>query len=129
MRAMYTPAARQGRGIWVVPAAAISASQPDDAAMPLRSRGRQDLQAPTFYTMPEGAKYIERYDQQEALFTYCLRRGDDNLILSHRLGELCGHVRSWRRTSHWRTARSITSDKLATTCSTRALLKEKTQRG
>lgn len=29
--------------------------------------------------------------QQEALFAYCLRRGDDNLILSHRLGELCGH--------------------------------------
>ncbi len=30
-------------------------------------------------------------DQQEALFTYCLRRGDDNLILSNRLGEWCGH--------------------------------------
>lgn len=28
---------------------------------------------------------------QEALFTYCLRRGDDNLILSHRLSEWCGH--------------------------------------
>ena len=28
---------------------------------------------------------------QEALFTYCLRRGDDNLILSHRLGDWCGH--------------------------------------
>lgn len=28
---------------------------------------------------------------QQALFTYCLRRGDDNLILSHRLGEWCGH--------------------------------------
>ncbi|MCC6938714.1 MAG: phenylacetate-CoA oxygenase subunit PaaC [Flavobacteriales bacterium] len=29
--------------------------------------------------------------QQEALFAYCLRRGDDNLILSHRLSEWCGH--------------------------------------
>lgn len=29
--------------------------------------------------------------QQEALLTYCLRRGDDNLILSHRLSEWCGH--------------------------------------
>lgn len=29
--------------------------------------------------------------EQQALFTYCLRRGDDNLILSHRLGEWCGH--------------------------------------
>ena len=29
--------------------------------------------------------------EKEALFTYCLRRGDDNLILSHRLGEWCGH--------------------------------------
>lgn len=29
--------------------------------------------------------------QQDALFTYCLRRGDDNLILSHRLSEWCGH--------------------------------------
>src|SRR6188768_2326853 len=28
---------------------------------------------------------------EEALFQYCLRRGDDNLILSHRLGEWCGH--------------------------------------
>lgn len=27
----------------------------------------------------------------EALLTYCLRRGDDLLILSHRLGEWCGH--------------------------------------
>lgn len=30
-------------------------------------------------------------DQQEALFTYCLRRGDDDLILAQRLGEWCGH--------------------------------------
>lgn len=29
--------------------------------------------------------------EQEALFSYCLRRGDDNLILGHRLGEWCGH--------------------------------------
>lgn len=28
---------------------------------------------------------------EEALFQYCLRRGDDNLILSHRLSEWCGH--------------------------------------
>lgn len=27
----------------------------------------------------------------DALLTYCLRRGDDNLILSHRLSEWCGH--------------------------------------
>lgn len=27
---------------------------------------------------------------QEALFDYCLRLGDDNLILGHRLGEWCG---------------------------------------
>lgn len=30
-------------------------------------------------------------NQQQALFTYALRRGDDNLILSHRLSEWCGH--------------------------------------
>ncbi len=29
--------------------------------------------------------------EQEALFYYTLRLGDDLLILSHRLGELCGH--------------------------------------
>lgn len=29
--------------------------------------------------------------EKEALLTYCLRRGDDNLILSHRLSEWCGH--------------------------------------
>lgn len=29
--------------------------------------------------------------QQDALFTYLLRLGDDLLILSHRLGEWCGH--------------------------------------
>ncbi|MFZ1332782.1 MAG: 1,2-phenylacetyl-CoA epoxidase subunit PaaC [Flavobacteriales bacterium] len=28
---------------------------------------------------------------EQALFTYLLRRGDDNLILSQRLGEWCGH--------------------------------------
>ncbi len=30
-------------------------------------------------------------DQKQALLTYLLRRGDDNLILGQRLGELCGH--------------------------------------
>lgn len=29
--------------------------------------------------------------KEQALFTYLLRRGDDNLILSQRLGEWCGH--------------------------------------
>lgn len=29
--------------------------------------------------------------QQEALFQYCLRRGDDTLLLAQRLGEWCGH--------------------------------------
>jgi len=29
--------------------------------------------------------------EKEALLSYCLRRGDDNLILSHRLGDWCGH--------------------------------------
>lgn len=29
--------------------------------------------------------------EKEALFTYLLRRGDDNLILCQRLGEWCGH--------------------------------------
>lgn len=30
-------------------------------------------------------------NQQEALFDYCLRLGDNSLILGHRLSELCGH--------------------------------------
>lgn len=29
--------------------------------------------------------------EKDAIFNYCLRRGDDNLILSHRLAEWCGH--------------------------------------
>jgi len=115
MRAMYTPAPGRTEHL-VVPAAAISASQPDDAAMLFDPRGRQDLTGTRRSTRClKGRSTSERYDQQEALFTYCLRRGDDNLILSHRLANGADMVRSWRRTSHWRTARSITSDKLATT--------------
>lgn len=30
-------------------------------------------------------------DKQQALFEYCLRLGDDSLILGHRLSEWCGH--------------------------------------
>ena len=34
---------------------------------------------------------LEEMTKEQALFTYLLRRGDDNLILSQRLGEWCGH--------------------------------------
>jgi len=30
-------------------------------------------------------------DQNEALYSYCLRLGDNSLILGHRLSEWCGH--------------------------------------
>lgn len=52
--------ARRGRllSIWVVPAGAISRSQPDDAAMLFDPADDKTYRHPTFYTMPEGAKYI-----------------------------------------------------------------------
>ena len=49
---------QEGQSIWVVPASAISSSQPDDAAMLFDPADDKTYRHPTFYTMPEGAKYI-----------------------------------------------------------------------
>ena len=49
---------QEGNSIWVVPAVAISSSQPDDAAMLFDPADDKTYRHPTFYTMPEGAKYI-----------------------------------------------------------------------
>ena len=49
---------QEGNSIWVVPANAISASQPDDAEMLFDPADDKTYRHPTFYTMPEGAKYI-----------------------------------------------------------------------
>jgi len=49
---------QEGQSIWVVPASAISASQPEDAAMLFDPADDKTYRHPTFYTMPEGAKYI-----------------------------------------------------------------------
>ncbi len=49
---------QEGQSIWVVPASEISASQPEDAAMFFDPSDDKTYRHPTFYTMPEGAKYI-----------------------------------------------------------------------
>lgn len=49
---------QEGNSIWVVPAGAISSSQPEDAAMFFDPADDKTYRHPTFYVMPEGAKYI-----------------------------------------------------------------------
>ena len=49
---------QEGQSIWVVLSEHISASQPDDAAMLFDPADDKTYRHPTFYTMPEGAKYI-----------------------------------------------------------------------
>ena len=49
---------QEGQSIWVVPAGAISSSQPDDAAMLFDPADDKTYRHPTFYTMPEGATDI-----------------------------------------------------------------------
>jgi len=48
----------EGTSIWVVPAESISASSPDDAGEFFEPSNSKVYRHPTFYTMPEGAKYI-----------------------------------------------------------------------
>jgi ring-1,2-phenylacetyl-CoA epoxidase subunit PaaB len=48
----------EGTSIWVVPAAALSASDPDDKEMLFDPSNDKIYRHPTFYIMPEGAKNI-----------------------------------------------------------------------
>lgn len=48
----------EGDSIWVVPAAAITASSPEDIGPFFEPANDKAYRHPTFYTMPEGAKYI-----------------------------------------------------------------------
>ncbi|MEO8069657.1 MAG: 1,2-phenylacetyl-CoA epoxidase subunit PaaB [Flavobacteriales bacterium] len=49
---------QEGNSIWVVPASAISASSPEDQGAFFDPADDKAYRHPTFYTMPEGAKYI-----------------------------------------------------------------------
>ena len=48
----------EGDSIWVVPSSAISASSPEDIGPFFEPANDKAYRHPTFYTMPEGAKYI-----------------------------------------------------------------------
>jgi len=56
-RDVYT---RRGEGtnLWVVPAIAITASSPEDIGAFFDPANDKVYRHPTFYTMPEGVKYI-----------------------------------------------------------------------
>ncbi len=49
---------QEGTSIWVVPAEAIVASNPDDSEEFFDPMNDKVYRHPTFYTMPEGAKHI-----------------------------------------------------------------------
>ncbi len=48
----------EGESIWVVPSASISASSPEDIGPFFEPANDKAYRHPTFYVMPEGAKYI-----------------------------------------------------------------------
>lgn len=56
-RDLYTRR-NEGINIWVVPAVAIVASTPDDAGAFFEPANDKIYRHPTFYTIPEGVKYI-----------------------------------------------------------------------
>ena len=49
---------QEGNSIWVGPAGAISSRQAEDAAMLFDPADDKTYRHPTFYQVPEGAKYI-----------------------------------------------------------------------
>lgn len=48
----------EGTSIWVVPSAAIVASNPNDSEMLFDPMNDKIYRHPTFYTLPEGVKHI-----------------------------------------------------------------------
>jgi ring-1,2-phenylacetyl-CoA epoxidase subunit PaaB len=48
----------EGMSIWVVPAAAITASSPEDAGAFFEPANDKVYRHPTFYKVPEGVKYL-----------------------------------------------------------------------
>ena len=56
-RDLYTRRS-EGISIWVVPAEAIVASNPDDSDMLFEPSNDKVYRHPTFYVMPEGSKHI-----------------------------------------------------------------------
>ena len=56
-RDLYTRR-NEGTSIWVVPAEAIVASNPNDADILFDPMNDKIYRHPTFYVMPEGAKHI-----------------------------------------------------------------------
>lgn len=48
----------EGTNLWVVPSAAITASQPEDTGPFFDPANDKPYRHPTFYTIPEGVKYI-----------------------------------------------------------------------
>jgi ring-1,2-phenylacetyl-CoA epoxidase subunit PaaB len=48
----------EGMSIWVVPAAAITASSPEDAGSFFEPANDKVYRHPTFYKVPEGVKYL-----------------------------------------------------------------------
>jgi ring-1,2-phenylacetyl-CoA epoxidase subunit PaaB len=56
-RDLYTRRS-EGSALWVVPAAAIVASSPEDAGSFFEPSNDKVYRHPTFYQIPEGVKYI-----------------------------------------------------------------------
>ncbi len=56
-RDLYTRRS-EGSALWVVPAAAIVASSPEDAGPFFEPSNDKVYRHPTFYQIPEGVKYI-----------------------------------------------------------------------
>lgn len=48
----------EGNNIWVVPAAFITASSPEDMGSFFEPSNDKPYRHPTFYTVPEGVKYL-----------------------------------------------------------------------
>ena len=95
---------QEGVSIWVVPAAAITASSPDEKDAFFDPRAISPTGIPRSTTSRRKCSTCESGRR-----TYALRLGDDALILSHRLAEWAARAPGSRRTSRSPTSGSTCS--------------------
>ena len=76
---------QEGVSIWVVPAAAITASSPDEKDAFFDPAADKIYRHPTFYEVPEGVAAPVNRDRRRRTL---LRLGDDALIAAQRLGRV-----------------------------------------
>lgn len=110
-RGVYTRR-QEGMSIWVVPSAAITASDPADKGELFEPAIDKIYRHPTFLCCPMKSTTCKgvhvMHATEHAHLAYVLRLADNALILGQRNTEWCSHGPArWKRTSRLQTSISI----------------------